>query len=294
MIIRVNKFILWFISFIFLISVLPVAIISECKTQNDKEIILPVIMYHHITTDKNKSGKYTVLQSEFEADLEFIKSSGYKTITPLQLSDMLEQGKKPEDKVIMITFDDGFESFYKLSFPLLRRYNMKAVLSVIGIQSEKYSETDDHNINYSNLNWNTISVISESGNVEIGNHTFDMHYNQAAKRKGMDKMRNESDEKYKRIIFTDINKMQNLLKEKSGVDCRTIAYPYGIYNSLTTEIIKDMNFVCSLTCEEKINFISDTDDLYNLGRYNRPSGISSEDFFDDIFIEAEKYQADAA
>ena len=188
----------------------------------------------------------------------------------------------------MITFDDGFESFYELCLPILKKYNIKAVLSVIGVQCEKYTDTDDHNIAYSNLNWEAVKKLSQSGYVEIGNHTYDLHHNEKGERKGMSRLPGESEEAYKKVIADDINKMQLLMKQRAQVVPKTVAYPYGAFNKLTTEIIKTKGFICSLTCEEKINVITkNSEDLYNLGRYNRPSGITSEEFFSPIIKSAE-------
>ena len=59
-----------------------------------------------------------------------------------------------------------------------------------------------------------------------------------------------------------------------------IAFPYGVYCKDTLSIIKDMGFEAAFTCTERINYLSgDPDELYELRRFNRPHGISSEQFF---------------
>ena len=181
----------------------------------------------------------------------------------------------------MITFDDGFESFYTLAFPLLKKYNFKAVLSIIGSASDRYSVINDHNINYSNLTWTEIKSMSDSGYIEIQNHTYDLHDNKENGRKGMLPLKSESDEKYTNILTQDLLKLQFLIKEKVGIEADAIAYPFGAYTKKTTEIVKDLGFRCSFTCEERINTISigDMESLFELGRYNRQSGIKSKDFF---------------
>lgn len=43
-----------------------------------------------------------------------------------------QAGKKPlPDKAVLLTFDDGYESFYRIVFPLLKEYNYKAVFAVV-------------------------------------------------------------------------------------------------------------------------------------------------------------------
>ncbi|MCI6770507.1 MAG: polysaccharide deacetylase, partial [Oscillospiraceae bacterium] len=49
----------------------------------------------------------------------------------------------------------------------------------------------------------------------------------------------------------------------------------------TLEVVKEIGFRCSMVCEERINRIEpgNPDSLYNLGRFNRPSGKPTESFF---------------
>ena len=79
--------------------------------------------------------------------------------------------------------------------------------------------------------------------------------------------------------------MQLLLMKKAGCTATAMAYPFGSYSKGTVDICKRLGFKCSFTCEEKINTITkyNADSLFNLGRYNRPSGKTSSGFFDRIF-----------
>ena len=184
----------------------------------------------------------------------------------------------------MITFDDGFESFYILACPLLKERNMKSVVSVIGKITEKYSETEDHNINYSNLNFNQISELSSSGLVEIQNHSYDMHISAQGQRKGISKLDIETYDEYKKNLSNDLLTLQKILKLNCGITPQCVTYPYGAYSDETLEIIKKLGFKSTMLCEERINTIvqGDENSLYNLGRYNRPSGVSTEEFFSRI------------
>lgn len=291
MIIRLGKFeatifcaLLIFISFV-------TAVAYENKStavMNDTQTVsLPVIMYHHITEKESKAGKYTVITREFEEDLKLIKSKGYTAVTVKELIDFVKHGKSLPDKPIMITFDDGFESFYTLAFPLLEEYKLKAVVSVIGSVTEKYSLIDDHNINYSNLNFDEIAELNKSRLVEIQNHGYDMHNNAEGKRKGMSKLKNESEKEYAEALKADLKKTQRLLWDNCGIKPAAVVYPYGAYSKQTHEIVKSCGFECTLLCEEKINVITqgDAECLYGLGRYNRESGVPSETFFENILTD---------
>lgn len=242
---------------------------------------IPIIMYHHITKDEKKCGKYTVHKNEFENDLKYIKENGYTTVTVKDLINFTNGKETLPEKPIMLTFDDGFESFYVLAYPLLEKYNSKAVVAVIGSVTEKYSEIDDHNINYSNLNFDELKFLNSTKLVEIQNHSFDMHQNASGKRKGVSKLKSESEQQYTENLIADLNKCYDVILKNTGIKMTAVAYPFGAYNKTTLKIIKDLGYQCTLTCEEKVGKIEkgNPDSLFDLGRYNRPSGISTEAFF---------------
>lgn len=247
-------------------------------------VSLPIIMYHNITESNAKAGKYTVTVEEFKADLEYIKEKGYSTVTVAEVTDYVNGKNILPDKPIMITFDDGFESFYTLGYPLLKQFSMKAVVSVIGSVTDKYSQINDHNINYSNLTWAEINEMHKSGLVEFQNHSYNMHASQNGQRKGISKKNGESEADYSKALTEDLEKAQELFNNNCGFEPTAVAYPYGAKSKTTLDIIKDCGFVCTLGCEEKTNIITvrDSECLYNLGRYNRPSGIKTESFFEKL------------
>lgn len=291
MIIRFGKFEATMICSVIIAITFFTAVSAERKAVNASAqtefVELPIIMYHHITETPEKTGKYTVHTSEFSSDLEYIESNGF---TPVSVSELIEyvNGNTilPENP-IMITFDDGFESFYSLAYPMLKEKNMKSVVSVIGKVTEIYSENEDHNINYSNLTFDQINELISSGIVEVENHSYDMHHSRQGKRKGISKLKDETDEEYKDNLTKDLLTLQKILKQKCGITPKCVVYPYGAYSSGTLQTIKKLGFKCSMVCEERINRIvrNDPDSLFNLGRYNRPSGISSEVFFEKLLTQ---------
>lgn len=294
MIIRLGKFEAVIICTVIIVISFLFALGSEKKattvSASTEYVSLPIIMYHHITSDKAKTGSYTVHVSELESDIDYLKEKGYNTVTVSDLVDYVESDTSLPENPIMITFDDGFESFYSLAYPLLCEKKMKSVVSVIGKVTEKYSENEDHNINYSNLTFEQISELNKSGYVEIQNHSYDMHLSTSGGRIGISKKNKESKEDYTKALTEDLLTVQKLLKLKCGITPTCVVYPYGAYSKETLPIIKKLGFESTMLCEEKINKIvkNDPDSLYNLGRYNRESGISSEEFFNRI-INSETY-----
>lgn len=286
MVIKINKihiflfaFILVCVSFVFAIKSENIEKTSAVKTGQE----LPIVMYHHITEKKDKAGKYVITTEELENDFIYLNNKGYKTVLMEDLIKYTESQTDLPDKIIMITFDDGFKSVLKLGLPLMEKYNIKAVIAPVGAITEEYTNNRNTDINYSYLTWDELKELNENPLIEIQSHTYNMHTfsKNQNDRNGMAKLKSETVDEYKAAIRSDLLKMQNELKYKSGINATAIAYPYGLYSKQTLEIIKETGFKSNFLCEERINLLvkGDKSSLYNLGRYNRPSGIKSEDFF---------------
>ena len=82
----------------------------------------------------------------------------------------------------MLTFDDGYYNNYYYALPLLEKYNCKAVISPIASVSEKFTETKDISVTYGHITFDDIKEMSDSGYVEIQNHSYDMHSLKSRKR----------------------------------------------------------------------------------------------------------------
>ncbi len=238
-----------------------------------------IVMYHQIAKSSSSLGKFTLQLSQLEADMLYLKEEGYETITMAQLIDYTQgKGGLPE-KPVMLTFDDGYESFYGYVYPLLQKYNMKAVLSVVGEFVDRYTEAPDHNLRYSCLNWDQVREMRESGLVEIQNHTYNMHSTKNG-RQGCQKRKGESEEAYRQAFMEDVGGMQEKLTAELGSAADTFTYPFGALCKESVPLLKEMGFAAALTCrEEPVTAREYGDWMYRLGRYNRPSGKTSEAFF---------------
>ena len=101
--------------------------LASSDVSDSDEVTLPIIMYHSINEKNDKDSDYIVSPKLFEKDLAYIKKKGY---TPVFMKDVISyvegDGKLPK-KPIVISFDDGYFNNYYYAYPLLRKYDMKAV-----------------------------------------------------------------------------------------------------------------------------------------------------------------------
>lgn len=239
-------------------------------------------MYHSILKDKTKSEDYTITPETLKQDLEYISSKGYTTIIMTDLINYVYNNEPLPEKPIMITFDDGYYNNYGYAIPILKEYNMKAVISIVGEYTDKFSESGETNLNYSYMRWEDVRNAMEEGTIEFQNHTYSLHSNTKG-RSGSAKRKGESLEQYKKVLKSDLLKLQAEFRENTNYEPSTYTYPFGQVSKESKEIIKELGFKASLSCSSGINIITnDKNCLYLLKRNNRPSGISTEKFFGDL------------
>ena len=238
-----------------------------------------ILMYHSLLKDPARHGKYVVSPDLFESDLKYLKELGYSFVGIQELIDFVYSGAPLAKRSIVITFDDGYYNNYLYAYPLLEKYDAKMVISVIGKYTDLY-DGEKPNAYYSHVTWDMINEMLASGRVEIGNHTYSMHTN--GERRGSKKIKGETDEHYSKILTEDIGKLQAEMFEHTGTYPSVYTYPFGAISNASFGIIADMGFLASLSCAEKPSTVTrgKPESLRCLGRFLRPTKISSADFFE--------------
>lgn len=253
------------------------ALITAAATAAGADI--PVVMYHSVLKDEAMHGRYVISPAELESDLRYLRDHGYTTIL---IQDLIAytQGSPLPEKPILLTFDDGYYNNYLYAFPLAQQYGSKFVISPIGKYSDLYTDTPDESAYYSHCTWPQLKEMASSGLVEVQNHSYDLHQSNGG-RMGVKKLGSESDAQYKALLANDLQRAQAAITQGAGAQPTAFVYPFGAYSKGTPGIIRELGFQCTLCCEEKISRVTrDPGSLYGLGRFLRPSGISSQAFFE--------------
>jgi hypothetical protein len=119
-----------------------------------EKVELVILMYHSLREDESYLGTYVISPETFEADLIYLQEHGY---TSVSVAELIAYVSDPEatlpEKPVLITFDDGHYNNYTYAFPLLKKYNFKALISVVGAYCEKQTVScDKQSSGYSYLN----------------------------------------------------------------------------------------------------------------------------------------------
>ena len=194
------------------------------------------IMYHRFDEEKYPS---TNIQLEiFKEQLRIIDEQGIKFIHPKNFKQSLSNNKK--ERKILLTIDDGLQSFYNNAWPILKKNEIPFILFVNTREVGSYNYMD----------WDQIKEIHQSEFAEIGNHSHSHEY-----------LVNESPE----VIREDIVKSINIFKNKLGTNSKFFSYPFGEYSLEFKKIIKDLEF--EFAFGQHSGVIDETKDLWELPRF---------------------------
>lgn len=241
-------------------------------------IDIPVLMYHSINSRESRTGDYVITPAAFRKDLEWLTASGYHTVVVQDLLDYVEEGIPLPEKPVMITFDDGYYNNYLNAFPILREMGMKAVISIIVAETDKYSELDENRENYSHLTWDQIREMMDSGLIEFQNHSYNLHKSgKQAARKGIGKKSGESTEAYQAAIREDVEKGQQRFVEMTGYAPTAFTYPFGAVSEDSYPVLEELGFRATLDAQGKLFRLTENPAcLRRIPRFNRPWGKTAQ------------------
>ena len=169
-------------------------------------------MYHHVNSDRCSNDL-----AIFEEHLKYIKNN-FKTIFP---------GEEITSKSVCLTFDDAYADFYFLIFPLLKKYNLKALLAIpskyILDDTEEEAENRmnfEHNDLFENYQkatfctYKELKQMQESGLVVFGSHS---HSHIEKKKKQVD-------------LDFELRVSKEILEDKLNTNIDSFVFPFGKYN----------------------------------------------------------------
>ena len=221
------------------------------------EVAVPILMYHHIRNHNDPKDtigtNLSVPPENFKAQIDYLKSSGYTTIT---FSDFLAfPAKKLPDKPIILTFDDGYNDAFGSAYLPLKQNGQVGVFYIIS----GFIGRPEHL---------TVLQVGEmsTGGMEIGSHTIDHP----------DLTKINPDKFNKELIDSKV-----ALEAITGKPVTSFCYPAGQNNASVDAAVKNAGYLSATTTYMAIS--NTTESKFTLSRL-RINPTDSITFFADKIV----------
>lgn len=138
------------------------------------------LVYHDVEDADASQAYMSVRTANLIEQLAWLKANGYQAVSVDQLLAARQGGPALPDKAMLLSFDDGYSSFYTRVLPILKAYQWPAVLAPVGVWMDTPA---DRPVDFGGLpvarerfvTWAQIHEIAASGLVEIAAHTDALH-----------------------------------------------------------------------------------------------------------------------
>ncbi len=231
-----------------------------------------IFTYHHLLKDEKnllyRENKSVTSYEDFVIQMEYIKKSGYNTITLKELEDFIYYSKplppSKNNNSVIITFDDGYLSNYLLAYPVLKEYGMKASIFHITelLPEESITELNPNKLEY--MSREQMILSKDVFEHELHTHGGHHYINGEAGYIWMDK----------EDIINDIYVNRSKLPISSRG--RFFAYPYGQFDNETVEALKDAEVTLAFTTVS--GYVDSSSNPLRLNRF----GINNSSCFDEF------------
>ncbi|TDF92181.1 polysaccharide deacetylase family protein [Paenibacillus piri] len=222
-----------------------------------------VLAYHHLS-DKDKSN-VTITPELFRNQLALLKSKGYHFMTLDEFRSFMDGGPAPK-RSVLVTFDDGYESFYTYGYPILKELRIPAVNFVVtkdlaNPKAPKLAALSKDEIR---------EMSTQTDTIEFQCHSHELH----TKVDGIPALTSfmqvngemETDEAYRSRVVKDTQMCINSLTGLRQKAVDMYAYPFGDYSKEATELLRQAGIRYAFTVVNRT--LSRSDDPMHIPRVN--------------------------
>ncbi|GBG96904.1 polysaccharide deacetylase family protein [Lactococcus termiticola] len=233
---------------------------------------LPILMFHYVSgQDSDLTDSNWMSAATFDADMKALKEAGYTTVTAEEAQKIITEHKKPSNKMVWLTFDDGSLTNLRDVTPILEKYDMHATAFLItGFIDNKQGGI---------LSWDNVNTMKASGRWDFGSHTVD---------------HNDLGTQDAAAQTAELRDSQAALKQHLGITTNIICYPAGGYNADTLTVAKQLGYEFGLAEPGRNGAVAQaataSDGLLTLSRF-RMSSTTGPDELKQMLAPAEAYNA---
>lgn len=243
---------------------------------------LTIFAYHDVRDEgEAEPGVTTVGARTLVGQFAWLREHGYRVVS-LDKVVAANEGRRPlPEKAVLLTFDDGYRSFYTKVYPLLQLFNYPAVIAPVGkwmeaAPGERVAYGGELVPRESFLSWREVKEMVDSGLVEVASHSYDLHQGLIANPQGNEQPaatarrydpesgRYETDEAYLQRVRQDLTKSIKLIERHTGRRPRAVIWPYGNYNQQTIDIARLLGMKITMGLDSGPNDPADLSALHRV------------------------------
>ena len=270
------------VNYLFKASLL-VLLMAFASVASAKEHHFLVLNYHDIVGAEGAKPPFNSMDvsvDHLEEQLAWLKKNGYQIVGVQNVLDAAAGKDALPDKAVLLTFDDGYQSFYTRVFPILKKHHYPATVSLVGAWMDGNLATYDGTKPL--LNWDQVREMVQSGLVEIGSHSYDLHKGIPANPQGNTQaaavtrlyddpmLVYENDEEYRERIRNALLKSADFIFQHAGVRPRVMVWPYGEYNQITVQASREAGMPMTMGLVDNFNTVANISALRRLIMVNNP------------------------
>ncbi len=247
-----------------------------------------VLAYHDVEDDAADQRYLSVRTSALNEQISWLLHNGYHAISVQDILDAHDGKKTLPPKAVLLSFDDGYSSFYTRVWPLLQAWNVPALWAPVGSWVDTPA---NQKVNFGGLmtprdrfaTWDMVRELSQSPLIEIGSHTWASHYGIVANPQGSrepaianrfyDKAtgRYETDRQFSQRIGDDVHKVTEKITQVTGKAPRAWVWPYGAANGTSLAIARQQGYQLAFTLEDGLGDVNDPGNIPRLLIAGNPS-----------------------
>lgn len=188
---------------------------------------IPVLAYHQVDVEF-ELGVNSISPQTFESQVRFIAAQGYTAITPDNLIQAIASHFALPRQPILITFDDGYESFYNYAYPILKKYGLTATVFMLAAYIGRLNEWDVQRSmkRPKHLSGRQIKTLFKNG-IGFGSHGLHHRFLTHCSRSEAKAELEESKSRLEQILSHPV---------------QSFAYPYGSVNAETADLVKSAGY----------------------------------------------------
>ncbi len=198
-------------------------------------------MYHRIGEIRAESivaGQY-VTPEQFESQIKLVKRFGFKTVSLAHMLAAFEGQARLPLRPIVITFDDGYKSYYQYAAPTLEKYGYTATTFLVSDLLGRTNEWDESKGDVTEH----LMTVEEIQDLHKRGHEFGAHTKTHAN------LIEVPDDVAKQEIAGSKAQLQQVLGFQTPFFC----YPYGAQNEKVQKWVQEAGFQGAVSTLRKVN-----------------------------------------